>query len=147
VKEAEEHADEDKSRRELIEARNHADALIHTTEKNLSEYGDKVSENEKTAIEDALTELREVKEGEDLDAITAKTESLTQASMKLGEAIYKASQDEAAQAAQAAEAGGDEAPEGEAPKADAADSAGDDDPNVVDADFEEVDPEKEKKAE
>jgi molecular chaperone DnaK len=146
VKEAEEHADEDKGRRELIEARNHADALIHATEKNLSEYGDKVAENEKSDIEEAITQLREVMEGEDLDAITAKTETLTQASMKLGEAIYKESQEEAAQAAQA-ETGGDDTPDGEAPEGDAANSAGDDDPNVVDADFEEVDPEKEKKAE
>ncbi|MDP7650992.1 MAG: molecular chaperone DnaK [Rhodospirillales bacterium] len=146
VKEAEEHADEDKGRRELIEARNHADALIHATEKNLSEYSDKVAENEKSDIEEAITQLREVMEGEDLDAITAKTETLTQASMKLGEAIYKESQEEAAQAAQA-ETGGDDTPDGEAPEGDAANSAGDDDPNVVDADFEEVDPEKEKKAE
>jgi molecular chaperone DnaK len=131
VKEAEEHADEDKGRRELIEARNHAD---------------KVAENEKSDIEEAITQLREVMEGEDLDAITAKTETLTQASMKLGEAIYKESQEEAAQAAQA-ETGGDDTPDGEAPEGDAANSAGDDDPNVVDADFEEVDPEKEKKAE
>ncbi len=146
LKEAEEHADEDKGRRELIEARNHADALIHATEKNLSEYSDKVAENEKSDIEEAITQLREVMEGEDLDAITAKTETLTQASMKLGEAIYKESQEEAAQAAQA-ETGGDDTPDGEAPEGDAANSAGDDDPNVVDADFEEVDPEKEKKAE
>jgi molecular chaperone DnaK len=146
VKEAEEHADEDKDRRELIEARNHADALIHSTEKNLSEYGDKVAENEKSDIEEAITQLREVMEGEDLDVITAKTETLTQASMKLGEAIYKASQEEAAQAAQD-DAGGGDTPDGEVPEGDATNSTGDDDPNVVDADFEEVDPEKEKKAE
>jgi len=143
VKDAEAHADEDKSKRALIEARNHADSLIHATEKNLSEYGEKVPEDDKTAIEVAVTDLREIMDGEDLDAITAKTETLTQASMKLGEAIYKASQEEAAQA----EAAGDGTSEGEAPDGEAADGDGNDDPNVVDADFEEVDPEKEKKAE
>ena len=143
VKDAEAHADEDKSKRELIEARNHADSLIHATEKNLSEYGDKVPEDDKTAIEVAVTDLREIMDGEDLEAITAKTEALTQASMKLGEAIYKASQEEAAQA----EAAGDGTSEGEAPDGEAADGDGNDDSNVVDADFEEVDPEKEKKAE
>jgi molecular chaperone DnaK len=145
VKEAEEHADEDKSRRELIEARNHADALIHATRKNLSEYGDKVPDGDKTAIEEAVTALSDVMDGEDLDAINAKTEALTQASMKLGEAIYKASQEAAAEAAEAAgetEATGDEEPAGEA-----ADPDGSEDPNVVDADFEEVDSDKEKKAE
>ena len=141
VKDAEEHADEDKSKRELIEARNHADSLIHATEKNLAEYGDKIPEEDKTAIEVAVTDLRDIMDGEDLGAITAKTEILTQASMKLGEAIYKASQEEAAQA----EANGDETPE--ASEGEATDGDGSDDPNVVDADFEEVDPEKEKKAE
>ena len=144
VKEAEEHADEDKSRRELIEARNHADALIHATEKNLSEYGDKIPEDDKTAIEEAVTSLREVMDGEDLDAITAKTGALTQASMKLGEAIYKASQ---ADATGAAEATDDPAPADEAPADDPTDSDGGEDSKVVDADFEEVDPEKDKKDE
>ena len=142
VKDAEEHADEDKSRRELIEARNHADSLIHATEKNLSEYGDKIPDEDKATIEEAVTALRDVLESEDLDAITAKTEILTQASMKLGEAIYKASQEEAAQEAGAAEAAGDETPAGEDTVSEESE-----DPNVVDADFEEVDPEKEKKAE
>ena len=140
VKDAEAHADEDKSKRELIEARNHADSLIHATDKNLAEYGDKVPEDDKTAIEDAVTGLRDVMDGEDLDAITAKTETLTQAAMKLGEAIYKASQEEAAQAA----AAGDGTAEGDTPEGEAADG---EDSNVVDADFEDVDPEKEKKAE
>ena len=140
VKDAEAHADEDKSKRELIEARNHADSLIYATDKNLAEYGDKVPEDDKTAIEDAVTELRGVMDGEDLEAITAKTETLTQAAMKLGEAIYKASQEEAAQAA----AAGDGSSEDEAPGEGAEDGG---DSKVVDADFKEVDPEKEKKAE
>jgi molecular chaperone DnaK len=143
IKDAEAHADEDKSKRELIEARNHADTLIHATEKNLSEYGDKVPEDDKTAIEVAVTDLREIMDDEDLDAITAKTETLTQASMKLGEAIYKASQEEAARA----EAAGDGTSESGAPDGEAVDGDGSDNPNVVDADFEEVDPEKGKKAE
>jgi len=143
IKDAEAHADEDKSKRELIEARNHADTLIHATEKNLSEYGDKVPEDDKTAIEVAVTDLRKIMDDEDLDAITAKTETLTQASMKLGEAIYKASQEEAARA----EAAGDGTSENGAPDGEAVDGDGSDDPNVVDADFEEVDPEKGKKAE
>jgi len=143
IKDAEAHADEDKSKRELIEARNHADTLIHATEKNLSEYGDKVPEDDKTAIEVAVTDLRKIMDDEDLDAITAKTETLTQASMKLGEAIYKASQEEAARA----EAAGDGTSENGAPDGEAVDGDGSDDPNVVDADFEEVDPEKGKKTE
>ncbi len=139
VKEAEQHAEEDKKRKDLVEARNQADSMIHATEKNLKEFGDKVAEDERQAIEAAIPPLREAMEGEDVEAINAGTEALMQASMKLGEAMYKASQ-EAGDGASA------DFP-GQAPGGDAGPSqpGGDDDPTVVDADFEEVDPEKGKK--
>ncbi|WP_342640619.1 molecular chaperone DnaK [Rhodoligotrophos ferricapiens] len=123
VKDAESHAAEDKQRRELVEARNHAEALIHQTEKTLAEFGDKVSQADKSTVEQAVADLRGVLEGEDTAAIQAKTQALTQASMKLGEAMY---QQQAAGAAGAG--GGDTGP--------SSSSQGDD--NVVDADFEEV---------
>ncbi len=123
VKDAETHAAEDKKRRELIEARNHGDALVHSTEKALSEHGDKIDAGQKQAIEAAAAALKEAVKGDDLEDIKAKTNTLAQASMKLGEAMYKASQ---------AEAGG-AAPEGGAAKPE---------DNVVDADFEEVEDDK-----
>ncbi len=92
VREAEAHASEDKARKELVEAKNHADALIHSTEKALSEHGDKVGESEKSAIEAAIAELKSALESEALEDITAKTATLMQASMKLGEAMYQAQQ-------------------------------------------------------
>src|SRR5260221_487192 len=98
VKDAESHAEEDKKKRALVEARNQAEALINTTERTVKENGDKVPEAEKSAIEAAIADLRAVTSGEDTAAITAKTEALAQLSMKLGEAMYKA---------QAASAGGD----------------------------------------
>ena len=138
VHEAEEHAEEDKKRRELVEARNQADTLVHTTEKNLAEYGDKVSDEEKASIEEALQALKDVQESEDIDGIKAKTEALMQASMKLGEAMYKASQEgEGAPDLDMSGMGGTDTPEGGA-----GDAPPDDDATVVDADFEEVDPEK-----
>ena len=102
VREAEANADEDKKRKELIEARNHAQSLIHTTEKAMAEHGDKVGGAEKTAIETALADLKsEVEsEAENVEAINAKTQTLMQASMKLGEAMYQSSQTEAGAAAQ-----------------------------------------------
>jgi len=126
VREAEAHTEEDKKRRTAVEAKNQAEGLIHATEKNLGEFGDKVSEDEKKSIETALEELKAaVAEDEpDPDRLNAKTEALTQASMKLGEAMYKAAQAEQ----DAQDTGG-----------------GDDDGNVVDADFEEVDPDKDAK--
>ena len=137
VKEAEDHADEDKQRKELVEAHNNAEAVIHATEKNLQEFGDKVGADEKSAIEEALTDLKAVKDQDDVEAIKSKTEAVAQASMKLGEAMYKAQQEEGAEGAADAAGGGD----------DAATSEGDsDDAKVVDADFEEVDPDKDKKA-
>ncbi len=128
VKEAEAHAEEDKKRRALIEARNNADALIYSTEKSLAEHGDKVAEAERKAIEDAVAALREAVQGEDAEDIKRKTEALAQASMKLGEAMYKAQQEAA---------GGGEA---------GAEAAAGKDEGVVDAEFEEVDDEDRKRS-
>jgi molecular chaperone DnaK len=119
VKDAESHAADDKKRKELVEAKNHADALIHSTEKAMAEHGDKIGGDEKSAIENAITDLKSALEGEDPDAIQSKTQVLMQASMKLGEAMYKAQQ-------------GDGAAGGEASGASQADDG------VVDAEFEEV---------
>ena len=135
VKDAEAHAEEDKKRKELVETRNQAEALIHATEKNLEEFGDKVGEDIKTGIEDGIKALREGLEGEDTDAIRSKVEALAQASMKLGEEMYKAQQ------AAAAGAG----PDAGAPE-DIQEAAGDDDATVVDAEFEEVEDEKKNKS-
>ncbi len=128
VKDAEAHAEEDKKRKEVVEARNQADSLIHTTGKNLKEFGDKVGEDERKEIEDATQALREVMDGDDVQAIRSKIEALAAASMKLGEAMYKASQEAQAES-------GEEASESAA-KADGEDAT------VVDADFEEVEDEK-----
>src|SRR5215213_1092393 len=92
VKDAESHAAEDKKRRELVEARNQGEALIHATEKSVKEYGDKVPESDKQAIETAIDALRQALAGEDIEVIKARTTDLMQASMKLGEAMYQASQ-------------------------------------------------------
>ncbi len=121
VKEAESNAADDKKRKEVVEAKNHADALIHSTEKAMAEHGDKIGGVEKTAIETAVTDLKLALEGEDASTIQAKTQTLSQAAMKLGEAMYQAQQGDAA-------GGGSEA------------SAADD--GVVDAEFEEVDDDK-----
>ena len=89
VKDAEAHAEEDKKRKAQVEAKNHAEALVHATEKTLAEHGSKVGEAERRAIENAMADLKEALKGDDADAITAKTNALAQASMKLGEAMYK----------------------------------------------------------
>src|ERR1700744_1596464 len=89
VKEAEANAADDKKRKEQVEAKNHGDALIHSTEKAMAEYGDKVDAADKTAIETAIAELKTALEGEDASAIESKTQALMQVSMKLGEAMYK----------------------------------------------------------
>jgi len=123
VKEAEVHASEDKKRKESAEAKNHADALVHSTEKALSEHGTKIEAGDRTAIENALASLKEAIKTDDPAEIKTKTEALAQASMKLGEAMYKA---------QAAQAGEGAAPGADAPK----------DDNVVDAEFSEVDDQK-----
>ncbi len=133
VQNAEQHAAEDKARRELVEARNHADGLIHATEKSIGEHGDKVDPAEKTQIEDDIAALRTALEGEDAEAITTATNTLTQSAMKLGEAVYKAQAE-----AEGAAAGDD----GEG---DGADSGTTDD-TVVDAEFEEVDDDDSKKS-
>ncbi|WP_208433724.1 molecular chaperone DnaK [Bartonella taylorii] len=92
VKDAEEHAAEDKKRREGVEARNQAEALIHSTEKSLNEYGDKVSTEEKEQIETAISDLKSVLDGSDTEEVTAKMQKLAEVSMKLGQAMYEASQ-------------------------------------------------------
>jgi molecular chaperone DnaK len=120
VKDAEANAAEDKKRREAVDAKNHADALVHSTEKALAEHGSKVEEPERRAIEDAVSDLKEALKGDDAEAIKTKTNTLAQASMKLGEAMYK----------QQAES-------------DAAKDAAKDD--VVDAEFTEVDDDKNNK--
>ncbi|WP_019220880.1 molecular chaperone DnaK [Bartonella senegalensis] len=92
VKDAEEHAAEDKKRREGVEARNQAEALIHSTEKSLTEYGDKVSAEEKGQIETAISDLKSALEGTDTEEVKAKMQKLAEVSMKLGQAMYEASQ-------------------------------------------------------
>ena len=139
VKDAEAHAEEDKKRRELVEARNQAEALIHATEKNVEEFGDKVGEDIKTGIDDNIKALREVLDGEDTDAIRSKIEALAQASMKLGEEMYKAQQEAAAGA------DADIDVDAAAPE-DIQEAAGGDDATVVDAEFEEVEDEKKNKS-
>src|ERR1700722_15710733 len=133
VKEAESHAADDKKRRALAEAKNQGDALINSTEKALSEHGDKVDAGERTNIENAISSLREAIKTDDVDSIQSKTQTLAQASMKLGEAMYKAQQ------AQAAGGGESGAPQG-GPSHGAGAGGGND--KVVDADFEEVDDQK-----
>ncbi len=121
VKDAELHAAEDKRRREVIDAKNQGESLLHSTEKSLQDYGDKVSAADRSAVETAIAALRPALEGEDVEAIKAKTNELMQASMKLGEAMYKAS---AAAGEPGATPGGP------------SDQHGSDD--VIDADFKEV---------
>ena len=125
VKEAEENADADKKKREMVDARNQADSLVNETEKNIKEHGDKIPENDKNKIETDIEELKKVKDGDDLEIIKSKTEELVKSSLKLGEAIYKQS------------------PQGGAPQPDPSgaepSSEKKDDDKVVDAEFEEVD--------
>jgi molecular chaperone DnaK len=132
VKDAEEHASEDKKRKEQVEVRNQADALIYATEKTLNEHGASLSDDDKGQIESDIAALRSAMEAGDVDDIKAKTDTLQQSSMKLGEAMYKAQQEAAAGGAADAGASSD------------GPSAGgtDDDGTVVDADFEEVDDDK-----
>jgi molecular chaperone DnaK len=134
VKDAEAHAEEDKKRKAAVEAKNHAEALVHSTEKTLAEHGAKVGEGERRAIETALADLKEALKGDDTDAITAKMNALAQASMKLGEAMYKQ------QADAAAPGGGGGGGPGEG-----AGGAGAKKDDVVDAEFTEVDDDKKNK--
>ena len=136
VQEAETHAEDDKIRRESIEAKNNASALIHSTEKNLEEHGDKIPETDRTEIESAVQALKDVLESEDTDEIKSKSEALMQVAMKLGEAMYKDSQ-------------GDPVPGMDDVSDDSntekSSKNGSEDETVVDADFEEVEPEKKDK--
>jgi molecular chaperone DnaK len=134
VKDAEAHAEEDKRRRELVEARNNADALVHTTERTLAESGDKVPQGDRDAVQQAVQALKDTLASEDAGEIKAKTEALAQASMKLGEALYKAQQAEQAGA-------GDGGPTSGGTSGSGTGGAGGSD-KVVDADFEEVDDQK-----
>jgi molecular chaperone DnaK len=129
VKDAEAHATDDKKRRELVESKNQADALVHSTEKSLSEFGSKVSDTDRAAIENGISDLKEALKGEDAEAIKAKSQALAQASMKLGEAMYAAHQPGA---------DGGDTPEGG--------SGGENKEDVVDAEFTEVDDDKKKSA-
>ncbi len=128
VKDAEANAEADKKRRESVEAKNQAESLIHSTEKSLEEHGDKVSAEDKEAIENAIAELKTAVEGDDGDEINAKAQALAEASMKMGQAIYEAQQSEEEAAAAA-----------DAEMHAAADE------NVVDADFEEIDDDEDQK--
>ena len=121
VKDAEEHAEEDKAKKELIETKNQAESLIHGTEKSLAENSDKINEDDKKSIEDAINQLKTSLEGDDSAKIASDLEALTQEAMKLGEAIYKAQED--------TQNNETENPEPE-------------DSTIVDADFEEVDEDK-----
>ena len=133
VKEAEANKDADKKKREAVDARNQADTILHTTEKNVKEHGSKVTEADKKAIETASADLRNALKGTDIEDIKKKTQNLIQSSMKLGEAIYKDQQAAAT------------SPKPEDKKKDNNNEKKDD--NVVDADFEEVkDENKEKSA-
>jgi len=122
VKEAETHAEEDKKRRELVEMKNQGEALVHSTEKMLKDFGDKVPAADKGVVETALADLKSALQGEDKDLIKQKVDAMAQASMKLGEALYQSGQSAAA-------AGGGGGP---------SEGGGDGKENVVDVDFEEV---------
>jgi molecular chaperone DnaK len=130
VKEAEEHAGEDKKKREVVEAKNHAEAMMHTAEKTLKDAGDKIPADDRKAVEEAVEGVRSVLTSTDPSAIKKKTDELQEASMKLGEHLYRAEQ--------AASAGATSAAGGEPPQPDGkADGAAE--PEIVDAEFTEVD--------
>jgi molecular chaperone DnaK len=135
VKDAEANAAEDKKRRRLAEAKNQADSLIHATEKNIKEYGEKIEAADRQAIESSVAELRTALEGDDADKIEGKTQNLTQLAMKLGEAMYKAQQAETA-AGPGEPGAGDAAGGGQGAAKD----------GVVDAEFEEVDEDRKDKS-
>ncbi len=124
TKDAEMHADEDKKRRELVETRNSADALVHATEKSLKDLGDKVDAETKANVEKEIENVKKVKDGDDLEAIKSAVEALTQASHKLAELMYAQAAKENPDAAEGADSG--------------TKKKKDDDDDVVDADFEEV---------
>ena len=130
VKDAEINKETDKKKRETVDARNQADTIIHTTEKNLKEHGSKITDADKKAIETGITDLKNALKGTDTEEVKKKTQTLIQVSMKLGEAIYKNQQKDA---------GGKSSKQSK-------DSKSKDKENVVDADFEEVKEDKEKSA-
>ncbi|HEX6841670.1 MAG TPA: molecular chaperone DnaK [Stellaceae bacterium] len=130
VKDAEAHAEEDKKKREQVEVKNQAEALVHTTERTLKEAGDKVPAGERETVEAAIREVRSALESNDVERIRSKTQALAQASMRIGEAMYKA---QAGAGPQGPQGGG---PTGSGP------AGGDAGEKVVDADFEEVDDQK-----
>jgi molecular chaperone DnaK len=132
VQEAEENAEEDKKRRELVDARNQAEALIHHTEKSLAEAGDKVDAADKASTEEAVAALKEAASGEDVSVIQAAIQTLSTAAMKIGEALYKAQEE------------GGETPEDDSSEDSSADPSSSEE-TIVDADFEEVDDDKKSK--
>lgn len=125
VRDAEEHADEDRKARELVDARNQGEAMIHGVQKSMEELGDKLDSGEKSNIESAISELEEALKGEDKESITSKTEALTQASHKMAEQLYSQGADDAG----TADAGEESSGRGQTQSSD----------DVVDAEFEEVD--------
>jgi len=127
VKDAEENAGKDEEKKTLVEARNKADSLIHSTEKSLKEHGDKISPTDKEEVENIIKDLRSILESENLDEINSKVESLTQASMKIGQQVYGNEQQPTTEDTTSAE-----------------DSSGSEDEKVVDAEYEEVNDEKDK---
>jgi molecular chaperone DnaK len=129
VKDAEINKEADKKKRETVDARNQADTIIHTTEKNLKEHGSKISDTDKKAIETGIADLRNALKGTDIEEVKKKTQTLIQVSMKLGEAVYKNQQKDA----------------GGKGSAQSKDSKNKDKENVVDADFEEVKEDKDDK--
>ncbi|MBV1695484.1 MAG: molecular chaperone DnaK [Hyphomicrobiales bacterium] len=133
TEEAERHKDDDRKKKDLVEARNHAEAFIHSTEKSVKEHGDKVGEADRKKVEDAITALRDSLKGEDTDAIKAKTQALAQASMKIGEAMYAGMN-----------TGGDGGAGSDPGAAGTKGEKAKGDPNVVDAEFEEVKDDKKK---
>jgi molecular chaperone DnaK len=127
VKDAEENAEEDKKRKELVEAKNHAESLVNSTEQNLKEHGDKISAEDKGAIEAAVQSLKDALAGEDLEAIQSRNQALMQVAMKMGEAIYKSQDAQGSEAGPTGSSSSDEhVMEGE----------------VIDAEFEDIDDKK-----
>jgi molecular chaperone DnaK len=126
--EAETNAEEDRKRKELIEAKNHADNMVYTAEKTVKDLGDKVPADMKQKVEDAAAKVRDVKDGDDLEAIKSATDSLTEVLQKLGEAAYQQEQKEAP---------ADPAEDKAAPDDTSGDDGGDDE-DVVDGEFKQV---------
>jgi len=135
ISEAEQNAEADKERREMVETRNQAEQLIHSTEKMLMDFGEKIDASEKTEIEKLIEEAKTAISGDDAEQIKSTMEALQQGSMKLGEAMYKAQQEEGQGAPDVDSSG--EGSSGQEPETDA---------EVVDADFEEVDDKDDKKS-